>query len=278
MITGRVPGIASAAFALMVAALLAMAPLLSNAAVDIRLATTTSTENSGLLGYLLPKFEHSYGGKVRVIAVGTGKALKLGENGDVDLVLVHSRPAEDRFVEAGYGIDRRDVMNSDFVIVGPSSDPAQVNGQKNALAALRSIHNANALFVSRGDDSGTHKMELSYWSELKLAPDANPGYRAAGRGMGEVLLMASELQAYTLTDRATYYALRAKTVLAPMVEGDRRLFNPYGIIAVNPARYPDINHRGARALIDWITGAEGQQAIAGFRIDGEQLFFPVAAR
>lgn len=258
------------------ALLLAGAPQLAPAAGAIRLATTTSTENSGLLDFLLPRFEVGYGAKVRVIAVGTGKALKLGENGDVDLVLVHSRPAEDRFVAAGHGADRRDVMYNDFVIVGPPADPAGVRGQKDVLAAFRAIYRANALFVSRGDDSGTHKMEQAYWAELKLTPESNPGYRAAGRGMGEVLLMASELQAYSLSDRATYYAMRGKTRLSLLVEGDARLFNPYGIIAVNPAKYPDINYRGARALIDWITSAEGQRAIADFRIDGEQLFYPNA--
>ena len=278
LVSGYGAGLTRAWLLPALALLLAGAPQLAPGAADIRLATTTSTENSGLLDHLLPLFERGYRGKVRVIAVGTGKALKLGENGDVDLVLVHSRPAEDRFVEAGHGVDRRDVMYNDFVMVGPPADPAGLRGQKEALAALRAIHRANALFVSRGDDSGTHKMELAYWAELNLRPESNPGYRAAGRGMGEVLLMASELQAYTLSDRATFYAMRGKTELSLLLEGDARLFNPYGIIAVNPAKYPGINYRGARALIDWITSAEGQRAIAEFRIDGEQLFFPNAAK
>lgn len=263
---------------LILAASLALLPPLAQAAGDIRLATTTSTENSGLLAVLLPQFERHYGAKVRVIAVGTGKALKLGENGDVDMVLVHSRADEDRFVAAGYGVDRRDVMYNDFVLVGPSGDPAGVRGGSDALAALRRIHQSGALFLSRGDDSGTHKKELRFWDMLSLAPRSSPGYREIGRGMGEVLLMASELQAYALTDRATWYAMRPKLDLRLLVEGDERLFNPYGVIAVNPARYPDVNARGAAALIDWLTSEEGWRAIAGFRVGGEQLFFPGSGR
>lgn len=242
---------------------------------DIRLATTTSTENSGLLRYLLPKFEAGYGAPVRVISVGTGKAIKLGENGDVDAVLVHSRPDEDRFVAGGHGVNRRDVMYNDFVLVGPRSDPARVRGLKDVLEAFGRIYRTKARFVSRGDDSGTHRMELAYWKQLQVEPQSSPGYRSAGLGMGEVLLMASELRAYTLTDRATHAAMRAKTDLAVLVEGDRRMLNPYGIIAVNPARYPLANYKGAMALIEWMTSPEGQRAIADFKVDGEQLFFPV---
>lgn len=278
MVFDRIAGFFGGTAAIMLATLLFGAAPAVQGADDIRLATTTSTENSGLLAYLLPKFEAVYSGKVRVIAVGTGKALKLGENGDVDVVLVHARAAEDRFVADGHGIDRRDVMHNDFVIVGPPADPAKIGGMKDALAALQKIHDRNVLFVSRGDDSGTHKEEMSLWSALNLVPSAGLGYRSAGRGMGEVLLMASELQAYTLADRATYYAMRPVVELALLVEGDPRLFNPYGIIAVNPQKYPDINYRGARALIDWITSAAGQQAIADFRIDGEQVFYPDALK
>lgn len=260
------------AIATFAAALLAPAGAL--AANDIRLATTTSTENSGLLKFLLPLFEARYGGKVHVIAVGTGKALKLGENGDVDVLLVHSRPDEDRFVAAGHGVNRRDVMYNDFVIVGPAADPARIRGTRDALAAFRTIHAARVGFVSRGDDSGTHKMETALWEALAIAPQTNPGYKAAGRGMGEVLLMASELEAYSLSDRATQRALADKTGLEILLQGDPNLFNPYGIIAVNPAKYPGVNYSGATALIDWITSPEGQGAIARFKVNGEQLFFP----
>ena len=246
------------------------------AANEIRLATTTSTDNSGLLDFLLPRFEARYAAKVHVIAVGTGKALKLGENGDVDVVLVHSRPDEDGFVAAGHGVNRRDVMYNDFVIVGPAADPAGIRNAREAPAAFRRIYATRAGFISRGDDSGTHKKEMALWKELAISPQTNPGYKAAGRGMGEVLLMASELGAYTLTDRATQRALADKTGLEILLQRDPGLFNPYGIIAVNPARHPGVNYTGAMELIKWITSPEGQQAIAQFKVDGEQLFFPSA--
>jgi len=244
---------------------------------DLRLATTTSTDNSGLLGYLLPRFEAAHGIKVIVISVGTGKALKLGENGDVDVVLVHSRPDEDRFIEQEHGVNRRDVMYNDFVIVGPLVDPAALRGGRDAVKAFGKIMDARSVFVSRGDDSGTHKMELRYWSELGKQPTGNSGYRSAGRGMGEVLLMASELSAYALTDRATFYAMKDKVDLEILVQGDPRLFNPYGVMAVNPAKYPDINFDAAMRFIDWLTSSQGQQAISEFKVDGKQLFFPNAA-
>jgi len=243
---------------------------------DLTLATTTSTDNSGLLRFLLPEFEAGYEIKVRVVSVGTGKAIKLGENGDVDVILVHSRPDEDRFVAEGHGVDRRDVMFNDFVIVGPKVDAAGIRGSSNAIKAFGDIHEAQSIFISRGDESGTHKMEMRYWALLGASPQDNSGYRAAGRGMGEVLLMASELQAYTLTDRATYYAMKNKVDLKLLVEGDRRMFNPYGVIAVNPARYPDINFEGATHFIEWITSSTGQQLIAAFRIEDSQVFFPNA--
>jgi tungstate transport system substrate-binding protein len=247
-------------------------------AEDLRLATTTSTDNSGLLAFLIPLFHANAGITVRVISVGTGKALKLGENGDVDVVLVHSRPDEDRFIAQGHGVNRRDVMYNDFVIVGPANDPATVRGMRDAIEAFSRIADAQASFVSRGDDSGTHKMELRYWVKLERQPEDNSRYRSAGRGMGEVLLMASELRAYALTDRATFYAMRDKLDLEILVEGDARLFNPYGVMAVNPAKYPDINFEGAMRFIKWLTSAKGQQAIAAFRIAGKQLFFPGAGR
>jgi tungstate transport system substrate-binding protein len=248
----------------------------AGAATDVlRLATTTSTENSGLLKELIPRFSAATGLSVRVIAVGTGKAMKLGENGDVDVLLVHSRPDEDNFVAQGFGVGRRDVMYNDFILVGPGDDPARVRGMKDVLAALRTILRAKATFVSRGDDSGTDKMEKSYWSLVGSRPEGRR-YVSAGQGMGEVLTIADQLRAYTLADRATYAAYRSRIGLEILVEGDARMFNPYGVIAVNPARYPDANFRGAMQFVEWITSEAGRRAIAQFRIGGEQLFFPSA--
>jgi tungstate transport system substrate-binding protein len=241
----------------------------------IRMSTTTSTENSGLLKWLLPAFEAKTGAKVNVIAVGTGKALELGKNGDVDVCLVHARKLEDQFVAEGWGIDRRDVMYNDFLVAGPVADPAHVKGMKDVIAAFRKIAASNAKFISRGDNSGTDVMEKSYWKDAGVKP-AGASYVSAGLGMGEVLNMAAEMGAYTLTDRATYGAYKAKTGLAILVEGDKRMFNPYGIIAVNPAKHKGINYKGATMLIDWITSPEGQAKIAAFKPDGEQLFFPSA--
>lgn len=241
----------------------------------VRLATTTSTANSGLLDYLLPKFETKCGCKVHVIAVGTGKALKLGEDGNVDVVLVHAHPAEDVFVAAGHGVDRRDVMYNDFVIIGPSSDPAKIRGEKDVLMVMKKIADTRWKFVSRGDDSGTDQMEKGYWKALGLKPEGK-WYMSAGQGMGEVLMMAGDMGAYTLTDRGTYVAYRDKIELPILMQGDPRMFNPYGIIAVNPKKYPDINYKGAKELIDWMTSAEGQKLIADYKVEGEQLFVPSA--
>ena len=256
---------------LLVGHALAATPVI--AAEDIRLATTTSTENSGLLKFLLPKFEAGYGARVRVISVGTGQAIKLGENGDADVVLVHARSLEDKFMAAGFGAVRKDVMYNDFIIVGPKNDPAGVRGSKDVIAAMRKIAASGARFVSRGDKSGTHEMENSYWKDAGIAPQG-AWYVSAGQGMGQVLTMAAQLEGYTLTDRATYGAYRDKTGLDILVEGDPKMFNPYGIIAVNPQRHPRINHEGAMALVSWITSEEGQKAIADFKINGEPLFFP----
>ena len=244
----------------------------------LKLSTTTSTENSGLLAYLFPSFEAKSGMKVQVISVGTGKALELAKNGDVDVTLVHARPSEDKFVAEGYGVNRRDVMYNDFILVGPPGDPAGVKtAGKDVLKGLKKIVDSHARFISRGDNSGTEQMEQAYWKQLGSKPTGS-AYVSAGLGMGEVLNMASELHAYTLTDRATYLAYRAKTDLTIVLEGDPRMFNPYGIIAVNPARHPGINYKGAMQLIDWITSREGQGKIAGFRIEGKQVFFPSANR
>ena len=257
------------------AAASALLAALAAAHAPIRLSTTTSTENSGLLGYLLPAFEAQTGTKVHVIAVGTGKALELARQGDVDLTLVHAREAEDKFVADGQGVDRRDVMYNDFIVVCPPGDPAGLKGGKDVIAAFRQLASGKTKFISRGDRSGTDLMEQRYWKAAGAMPD--PGrYISAGLGMGEVLTMAGELQACTLTDRATFIAYRARTGLAVMVEGDKRMFNPYGIIRVNPARHPGLNEKGARLLADWLTSPEGQRKIGQFRVDGQQVFFPSA--
>lgn len=241
----------------------------------LRLATTTSTENSGLLKRLLPSFERDTGYKVHVISVGTGKALRMGRDGDVDVVLVHAPAAEQRFVADGHGVDRRDVMYNDFIIVGPAADPAGVRGERDAAAALRRIAERGAVFVSRGDDSGTHKKERDLWQAAGVKPSGK-WYLEVGQGMEQVLLMAGELGGYAVTDRGTWLAIRNKLPLQISSEGDTRLFNPYGIIAVNPARYPDANYEGAKALIAWITSSSGQTLIADFKVNGEPLFVPSA--
>ncbi|MDP2326012.1 MAG: substrate-binding domain-containing protein [Gammaproteobacteria bacterium] len=259
----------------MSAILLLCLALPAQSAQDLRLATTTSTENSGLLAAILPQFEKQYQTRVRVISVGSGKAMKLGENGDVDVVLVHSRADEDRFVAAGFGVGRRDVMYNDFILAGPGADPAGARGT-DVLAAFKRIAASGSRFVSRGDDSGTDKTEKSYWRDAGIDLATLPGYLSAGLGMGEVLMMAAELRGYTLTDRATYATYRARTGLEVLVSGDAKLFNPYGVIAVNPQRHPGVNHWGAMQFIDWLTSTEGQEAIADFRVGGQQLFFPNA--
>ncbi|MBV2090932.1 MAG: substrate-binding domain-containing protein [Candidatus Thiodiazotropha sp. (ex Ctena orbiculata)] len=241
----------------------------------IRLATTTSTDNSGLLKELLPEFQADTGYNVHVIAVGTGKALRMGRDGDVDVVLVHARPAEDQFVAQGHGEKRFGVMYNDFVIVGPQTDPAGLSKAKDATTALQLIAEHQAIFVSRGDDSGTHKKELSLWKKAAVDPQGQ-WYREAGQGMGKVLQIAAEMDAYTLTDRGTWLAYEKKSPLKLGFEGDPLLFNPYGIIAVNPQRYPDTNHRGAQALIHWLISPEGQERINNFRIGSNRLFTPSA--
>ena len=210
----------------------------------VKLSTTTSTENSGLLKFLLPAFEAKTGNKVHVISDGTGKALELAKNGDVDVTLVHARPSEDKFVAEKHGVNRRDVMYNDFILVGPENDPAGIKKSKNVIDAMKRIVASGKPFISRGDNSGTDQMERKYWKEAGTQPQGK-AYVSAGLGMGEVLTMAGQMQAYTLTDRATYGAYRAKTGLAILFEGDKKMFNPYGIIAVNPKKYPDINYKGA---------------------------------
>ena len=243
------------------------------AARDIKMATTTSTDNSGLLKVLLPKYEAKCGCKVHVVAVGTGASLKLGENGDADVVLVHARKAEDAFVAKGFGVNRRDVMYNDFILIGPKGDPAHLRGMKDVIAAMKKIKDSGAVFVSRGDDSGTNKMELGYWKQAGVDPKGAT-YFAIGQGMGQTLTVAAEKGGYTLTDRATYATYKDRTGLEILVEGDAKMFNPYGVIAVNPKRYPAVNYDGAMNFIEWITSTEGQAAIAAFKPTGAQLFFP----
>jgi len=243
----------------------------------LKLSTTTSTENSGLLYELLPPFEKQFNVKVDIISVGTGKALKLGENGDADVVLVHARDLEDKFVADGFGVNRRDVMHNDFVIIGPEADPAGIDKTKTAAEALKRIAKQKAPFVSRGDKSGTHNKELSLWNTAKVNPSGS-WYIESGRGMGEVLIMAHEKGAYTLTDRGTYLAFQkeGKINLPILFEGDPTLFNPYGIIAVNPDRHPSVNYVMAMALIGWVTSPAGQKIIAEYGKEkyGAPLFYP----
>ncbi len=242
----------------------------------IKLATTTSTDNSGLLNELLPKFTADTGYQVHVIAVGTGKALRMGQDGDVDIVLVHARPAEDKFVAEGYGDKRYDVMYNDFVIVGPAGDPAGIAGAKNAAEALGRIAKSQSVFVSRGDDSGTHKKERRLWKSVDIQPKGS-WYREAGQGMGKVLQIAAEMDGYTLTDRGTWLAYQDKLPLRIAFQGDPVMFNPYGIIAVNPKRHPDTNYTGAQALIGWIISPTGQKLIGDFKIGQNTLFTPDAS-
>lgn len=238
------------------------------------LATTTSTEDSGLLEYILPDFEAKYNADVDVIAVGTGQALELGQNGDADVVLVHARPREDQFVADGYGTARYDVMYNDFVIVGPAADPAGIKGMTDAAAALARIAETGSTFVSRGDDSGTHTKEKAIWAAAGITP-AGDWYVSAGQGMGEVLTMSEEMGAYTLSDRATYAARQAQGLaLDVLVEGDPVLFNPYGVIPVNPEKHPNVNAELAQAFANWITSLETQELIASFQVNGQTLFTP----
>ena len=241
----------------------------------IRLATTTSTENSGLLGKLLPEFTHDTGFKVHVIAVGTGKALRLGQDGDVDVVLVHALPAEKKFVAAGYGVKRFPVMHNDFVVLGPPDDPAGVATATSLTQAFQRISQTQSLFISRGDNSGTDKKEKRIWKLAGIVPQG-AWYRQIGQGMGKAIQMTDELGAYTLSDRGTWLAYQDKVDLNIVFQGDPSLFNPYGIIAVNPKRYPDINFAGASALIKWLTSAKGQRLIGAYRLHGKQLFTPDA--
>ncbi|BDV42104.1 tungsten ABC transporter substrate-binding protein [Geotalea uraniireducens] len=245
----------------------------ATATEHLKMSTTTSTQDSGLLPVLLPAFEKKCNCKVDVIAVGTGQALKLGEAGDVDVVFVHARKLEDKFVADGFGVNRRDVMYNDFVIIGPTNDPAGIARAKTAAEALKLIAARQATFISRGDRSGTNIKEKELWKAAGIEPKGS-WYVEAGQGMGPVITMATERQAYTLADRGTYNAYKGqKTDLTILFQGEKGLFNPYGIIAVNPKRFPYVKYDLAMKLIDFVTGPEGQKIIAGYKAHGEPVFF-----
>ncbi|WP_339062019.1 substrate-binding domain-containing protein [Tepidibacillus marianensis] len=237
----------------------------------LRLATTTSTQDSGLLDYFLPKFEKKYNIKVEVLAQGTGQAIETASRGDADVILVHAKKSEEKFVADGDGVKRFDVMYNDFVIVGPKKDPDGIKG-KSLDETFKAITSGKAPFVSRGDDSGTNKKELDEWKKIGVEPKGN-WYQAVGKGMGDTLTMTSEEQGYTLTDRATYSSMKDKLNLAILVEGDKGLLNPYGVIAVNPKKHPGVNNKDAQKFIDFILSPEGQQIIRDFKVQGTQLFF-----
>lgn len=265
--------------------LLTLAALVGRSAVAeaateryITVASTTSTENSGLLRYILPVFQKKTGIAVHVVAVGTGQALDVGRRGDADVVFVHDREAEEKFAAEGYGIDRRDVMYNDFVLIGPKSDPARVAGDRDITMAFKAIYAAKAPFVSRGDRSGTNAAELRLWAAagIDISASKGPWYRETGAGMGATLNTASAMNAYLLSDRGTWLAFKNRGDLAILAEGDRRLFNQYGVMLVNPARHPQVKRADAQAFIDWLVSPDGQSTIAAFRIDGKQAFFPDA--
>ena len=258
-------------------ALLLSAGQAFGADTPLRLATTTSTANSGLMDLLLPRFTAETGLEVHLIAVGTGKALRLGREGDVDVVLVHARQAEEQFVADGYGVERADVMYNDFIIVGPKSDPAGVAASESVVEVLEKIHDNEQAFISRGDDSGTHKREMILWQSAGREPDGR-WYREVGQGMGKTLQIANEVDAYSMTDRGTWLAYQSGLEIELLFEDDPPLFNPYGIIAVNPERHDHVNYEGASSLIRWITSAPVQKLIGEFRIKGQQLFVPLAGK
>ncbi|MBK7334066.1 MAG: substrate-binding domain-containing protein [Betaproteobacteria bacterium] len=262
--------------AVFAAALAALASLPAAAQPkSIVVASTTSTEQSGLFGHILPTFTKKTGIQVKVVALGTGQALDVGRRGDADVVFVHDRVAEDKFVADGWGIGRRDVMYNDFVLIGPKADPAKVAGTKDVAAALKRIADAKAPFVSRGDKSGTHAAELRYFKLAGVDPLQGKGswYRETGSGMGPALNTASSMNAYILADRGTWLAFKNRGELGIVVEGDKRLFNPYGVMLVNPARHPHVKVSEGSAFIEWIVSKEGQDAIASYKVGGEQLFF-----
>lgn len=266
--------------------LMSLAAVLSSAVVPIPtmagefivVQSTTSTQNSGLLDYLLPMFKAKTGIEVRVVAVGTGQALKNARNGDGDVLLAHAKPSEEGFVADGFGVKRSDLMYNDFVIVGPRSDPARVRGMRDVTDALTKLASARAAFVSRGDNSGTHEKEQRLWKDAGIDPVQASGewYRETGSGMGATLNTAAGMGAYTMSDRATWIAFENKGDLEVLVEGDNRLFNQYGVILVSPDKHPHVKMQAGQAFIDWLLGDQGQAAIASYRLHDQQLFFPNA--
>ena len=269
--------------ALVSAALMALTGLASVSAAaqdtSIVVSSTTSTEQSGLFGFLLPQFEKASGIKVKVVALGTGQALDVGRRGDADVVFVHDQPAEEKFVAEGAGVERIAVMYNDFVLVGPADDPAKAAG-KDIVAGLKAVYAAKAAFVSRGDRSGTHAAELRYWKQASLDPAGEKAawYRDTGSGMGPALNTAAAMNAYLLADRGTWLSFKNRQNLKIIVEGDSKLFNQYGVILVNPKRHPHVKSAAGQKFIDWLVGPEGQNTIAAYKIGGEQLFFPNAVR
>lgn len=243
----------------------------------ITMASTTSTEQSGLFSHLLPEFKKASGLDVKVVALGTGQALDMARRGDADVVFVHDQPAEEKFVAEGFGLKRQPVMYNDFVIVGPKSDPAGTRGN-DVVAGLQKIAAANAPFISRGDKSGTHAAENRYWAAAGLADKKGAGYKECGCGMGPALNIASSANAYALTDRGTWLSFKNRGDLAVLVEGDKRLFNQYGVMVVNPAKHPHVKSADAQKFADWVVSPAGQAAIASYKINGEQLFFPNAGK
>lgn len=246
---------------------------------SIVVSSTTSTEQSGLFSYLLPAFEKKTGIQVKVVAVGTGQALDIGRRGDADVVFVHDKPAEEKFVDEGFSTKRNEVMYNDFVLIGPKSDPAKIDGGKDIQAALLKIASAQAPFISRGDKSGTHAAELRYWKStgIEVSPTAN-WYKETGSGMGPALNTASAMNGYILSDRATWLTFKNRGDLVILVQGDPKLFNQYGVMLVNPAKYPQVKKAEGQAFIDWLITKDGQDTIASYKVGGEQLFFPNAKK
>ena len=255
---------------------LALSQAVARAQTTLVMASTTSTEQSGLFGHLLPAFKAASGLDVKVVALGTGQALDMGRRGDADVLFVHDPVAEEKLVADGFGLQRWPVMYNDFVLIGPGNDPAQVRG-KDIAQALQKIAQTQAAFVSRGDKSGTHAAELRYWA-MAGSSNMGAGYKACGCGMGPALNMAASMGAYVLADRGTWLSFKNRADLAVLVQGDERLFNPYGVIAVNPAKHPHVKVKEAQRFIDWVTSPAGQVHIAAYKIGGEQLFFPSAKR
>ena len=246
---------------------------------SIVVSSTTSTEQSGLFGYLLPIFEKKAGIQVKVVAVGTGQALDIGRRGDADVVFVHDKPAEEKFVEEGYSTKRNEVMYNDFVLIGPKADPAKIGGGKDIQAGLQKIASTQTPFISRGDKSGTHAAELRYWkgAGVEVSPSSS-WYKETGSGMGPALNTASAMNGYILSDRATWLTFKNRGDLVILVQGDPKLFNQYGVMLVNPAKYPQVKKAEGQAFIDWLISKNGQDTIASYKVGGEQLFFPNAKK